>query len=184
MASWNTPTDVSTGTALTTLLWNNQLGTNGSLQYVYDELNTTQLKRNIVLHKSTNTVYGAAGNLDIAFDTIIANYADQQLNFPVTTPITNIPLPAAGMYILAYQYRISATNTVRCNVSVDDGSNSYFYVSTIAHTANILYTQVVVFYAPASSTVKLNVQTSAAGTIAAIAPSSTDGSQVLTIARI
>jgi hypothetical protein len=41
------------------------------------------------------------------------------------------------------------------------------------------------FFAPATSTtIKLNTQVSAAATITAATPSSTDGSQVLTIARI
>lgn len=184
MASWNTPTDVSTGTALTTLLWNNQLGTNGSLQYVYDELNTTQLKRNIVLHKSTNTVFGAAGNADIAFDIIVTDYAGQETNFPVSIPITNIPLPAEGMYIATYQFRCTTAVLVRSNFTVTSGASSYFYASAGTATANVLFNHTVMFYAPSSSTVKLNTQVSAAGTITAVAPSATDGSQVLTIARI
>jgi hypothetical protein len=183
---WNTPTDVSTGDNLTSTLWNNQLGANGSLKFVYDELTTTQLKRNVVLYKSTNTVFGAAGNSDIAFDTIISNYGNQQLNFPVTVPITNIPLPAEGMYVITYQYRATAAVIVRSNFFVTTGALVFQYTDTSnTATANVLHSHTIMFFAPATSTtIKLNTQVSAAATITAATPSSTDGSQVLTIARI
>jgi hypothetical protein len=185
MATWNTPTDVISGQALTSLLWNDQLGANGSLQYLYDELNGIQLKRHVVLYKSTNTVFAAAGNSDIAFDTIVADFANQQLNFAVTVPITNIPIPAAGMYVATYQFRTTAANIVRSNFFLVSGAITRQFTDTAnTTTANVLHSHTVMFYAPASSTVKLNTQVSAANTVTAAAPSATDGSQVLTIARI
>lgn len=182
--TWNPPTNVSTGNALTALLWNNQLGASGSLQYVYNELNTTQLKRHIVLYKSTNTVFAGAGNADIAFDTIINNYTEQQLNFPVTVPITNIPLPADGMYVATFQSRTTVNTQLRCNFTVTTGGVTYFYADFEATLLNVLQNHIVMFYATASSTVKLNLAVNLATTISAIAPSATDGSQLLTIARI
>jgi len=185
MATWTAPTDVVTGQALTSLLWNEQLGAAGSLQYVYDELNGIQLKRNVVLYKSTNTVFAAAGNSDIAFDTIVADFADQQLNFPVTVPITNIPVPAAGMYVASFQFRTTAANIVRVNAFLTSGATTRQFTNTAnTSTAAVLHTLAVMFYAPASSTFKINLQVSAANTFTAAAPSATDGSQVLTIARI
>lgn len=179
MATWNNPTDVSTGTALTATLWNNLLGTNGSLKYVYDNITTS----NIVLYKSTDTVFASTTIINIAFDTIITDYAGQQVNFPVTVPITDIPLPLAGMYMATFQQSGNASATVRTNFNVNDGTNTYRYVSTIHTQANPLYTHTALFYAPASSTVRLSIN-STAQTINATAPSSSGGSQVLTIVRI
>lgn len=185
MATWTAPTDVVTGQALTSLLWNEQLGANGSLQYVYDELNGIQLKRHAVLYKSTNTVFAAAGNSDIAFDTIVNDFTDQRLNFPVTVPITNIPIPAAGMYIITFQFRTTAANVARTNAYLTSGAVTRQFTDTAnTSTAAVLHTHTMMFYAPASSTFKINLQVSAANTYTAAAPSATDGSQVLTIARI
>lgn len=185
MATWTAPTDVIAGQALTSLLWNEQLGAAGSLQYVYDELTGIQLKRHVVLYKSTNTVFAAAGNSDLAFDTIVADFTDQQLNFPITTPVTNIPIPAAGMYVATFQFRTTTAVITRSNFFLTSGATTRQFTDTAnTSTANVLHSNTVMFYAPASSTVKLNVQVSAASTYTAAAPSATDGSQVLAIARI
>lgn len=183
--SWTPPTNVSTGNALTALLWNNLLGTNGSLKFLYDQITGIQLKRHVVLYKSTNTVFGAAGASDIAFDTIITDFTDQQLNFPVTVPITNIPIPAAGMYAVTFQFRTTTAVIVRTNLFLTSGATVRQFTDTSnTSTVNVLHTHSMMFYAPASSTFKVNLQVSAAATYTAAAPSATDGSQVLTIARI
>jgi hypothetical protein len=185
--TWNPPSDVISGDNLTATLWNNQLGANGSLQFAYNQYTTTQLKRNIVLYKSTNTVFGAAGNLDIAFDTIITNYGNQQLNFPVTVPITDIPLPTSGVYLVTHQFRCTTAIGVRSNFSFYVGSAGqvqYTFITNSSVAANVLFTHTVLFYAPLSSKLKLNTMVTAAGTITAALPSSTDGSQVVTITRI
>lgn len=183
--TWTSPTNVSTGDGLTALLWNNLLGTSGSLRYLYNELTGIQLKRHVVLYKSTNTVFGAAGNSDIAFDTIITDFTDQQLNFAVTVPVTNIPIPAAGMYAVTFQFRTTAANIVRTNAFLTSGAVIRQFTDTSnTSTANVLHSHTMMFYAPASSTFKINLQVSAANTYTAAAPSATDGSQVLTIARI
>lgn len=185
MATWSTPISVNTGDNLTATLWNTLLGVNGSLQYVYDEVTTTLLKRNVVLYKSTNTVFGAAGNSDIAFDTVITDFSGQQLNFPVTVPITNIPIPAFGMYIVTYQLRSSAAVVVRSNLFYTNGAITRQFTSHQTPTANTLFTHTSMIYAPdGNGTLKLNTQVSAAATITAVLPSSTDGSQVLTIVRV
>lgn len=179
---WNTPTDVSTGDNLTSTLWNNLLGTNGSLKFLYDQLT----RRNVVLFKSTDTVFGGAGNSNIVFDTIVTKYTNQQLNFPVTVPITEIPLPSEGMYIVTYQFRATASVTVRSNVIVTTGAVTSQYTDTVVTNTNILNTHTVMFFAPAtSSTVRLNTQVSAAVTITSISPTLfPDSSQVFSIARI
>lgn len=182
--TWNSPSNVSTGNNLTATLWNNLLGASGSLQWLYNEITGTQLKRNVVLYKSTNTVFGAAGNSDIAFDTIVTDFTDQQLNFAVTVPVTNIPIPAAGMYALTFQFRTTTAVAARTNVLLTSGAITRQYTDTNTTTANVLHTHSIMFFAPASSTFKINLQVSAAATYTAVAPSATDGSQVLTIARI
>lgn len=179
--TWNTPTDVSTGDNLTATLWNNQLGTNGSLKFIYE----TQLKRHVVLYKSTNTVFPLAGNQDITFDTIISNYDNQQLNFPITLPITNIPLPAEGMYIATYQFRSTTSVIFRSNFFVTANSLVYSYTDALTTGAGVLHSHTVIFFASSTTTtVKLNGQVSVGTTITAAPPSALDGSQVLTIARI
>jgi len=183
--TWNTPTNVSTGNALTALLWNNLLGTSGSLQYVYNELTTTQLKRYVTLYKSTNTVFAAAGTTNIAFDTIVTSYSGQQQDFPITTPITNIPIPAKGMYLATYQLRSTAAVVVRTNFLYQNGADARFFANHQTPTVNVLFTDMCLFYAPDSlGTFTVSTQVSATATITAVAHSPTDGSQILTITRI
>jgi len=181
--TWNNPSNVSTGNNLTSTLWNNLLGASGSLQWLYNEMTGTQLKRNVVLFKSTNTVFAAAGNSDITFDSIVTTFTDQQLNFPVTG-FTDIPLPAAGMYALTFQFRTTTAVVARTNVFVTSGAFIRQYTDTNTTTANVLHTHSIMFFAPVSSTFKINLQVSAASTYTAATPSATDGSQVLTIVRI
>lgn len=125
MATWQAPVDVITGTNLTSLLWNTQLGTNGSLRYLYDTQNTVianALSRNVVLRKSTSTTLTAGGNADIAFDTITANYTNDQQNFPITTPITAIPFPQAGIYMVAFTARYTVVSNVTVKFTVTNGT--------------------------------------------------------------
>lgn len=183
--TWNTPTNVSTGNALTALLWNNLLGASGSLKYLYDEVTNLKIKRHVVLHKSTNSVFGAAGSLDIAFDTIVTDYAGQQSNFPIITPVTNIPIPASGMYIAVYQLRATVNAFIRSNFFYENAGTTRQFTQSVTPVANVLFTHAIAFYAPnGSGTLKLSTQVNNGVTITAVAPSATDGSQVLTITRI
>jgi hypothetical protein len=65
------------------------------------------------LRKSTNTVLALGGNSDIAFDVIQTTYVNDQLNFPITTPVTaKVPLPSAGMYLVTFSMRYSVASNI------------------------------------------------------------------------
>jgi hypothetical protein len=184
--TWNPPSDIPTGTPLTTTLWNNQLGANGSLNYILNDVNVTQVKRHAVLWKSTTTTYASAANTSFTFDTVMNFFSGgQQLNFPVTVPVTNIPIPAEGMYIAAFQFTTSVNVVFRINYVVFDGSTTYNYTST-TNSSNSRFVATCVFYVPNSSTTLTVFGQSSAATVVSndnfIA--SNGASQLLTIVRI
>lgn len=159
MATWNNPLDVTTGDNLTATLWNNLLGANGSLKYLYDNLGTT---RNIVLWNSTNKSATATTDVDLSFDTIVTTYATMQQNFPVTVPITDIPIPAEGMYNATFLHSYSnGTATTYGNITlvVSDGTNTLYYTSSHRDVSSGfgLYCSTFTFYAMPSSTVTVRV---------------------------
>lgn len=183
--TWTAPTNVATGNALTALLWNNQLGTSGSLRYVYDQITTRAWENRQIFAKSTNTVFGVAGNADVIWDTRLLYNAGSEKNFSNTVPVTNIPIPQEGMYVFTFQYRSTVATRVDTRFFMfDGGASTYLYQTHITPTANVLVQQSCMFYCNTSSTVKLNIQVAAATTISYVAPSATDGSQNLTICRV
>lgn len=108
--TWNTPTNVSTGNALTALLWNNLLGSSGSLQYLYNQV--TAPVSAIELYKSANTAITGSGSSVIAFDGYTGS------GFPAMTgPITNISLPSTGWYIFSFVYSTSVSTNFRIRIS-------------------------------------------------------------------
>jgi len=92
--SWNAPSNVSTGNALTTLLWNNLLGASGSLQFLYNRT----LKHDITLVRTANTTVAAGITTLYTWE-----YAETQNNFPYTGPNSNMTIPAGGVW--AYMLR-------------------------------------------------------------------------------
>jgi hypothetical protein len=189
MAVFNTPSDVSTGTNLTASLWNDQLGTNGSLKYLYDTQNTVianALSRNVILRKSTNTVLAAAGNADIAFDTIYVLRGIEQNNFPITTPVTAVPFPQIGMYLATFSMRYTVASTITVKFTVSDGLAVDAQQNQVAYLANgNIISTAILTSATLTSTVTINVTSSAAGTITAASPSSTvDGNMMLRIIKL
>lgn len=174
--TWNTPTDVSTGNALTALLWNNQLGTNGSLAFLS--------ARRVVLYKSTNTVFGGAASINIAFDTVVTTFADQQSSFPITTPVTNIPIPKQGMYVANFQWRFNTAVNMRTAFTYANGALSSSHQAQSTPVINTLQSDTVIFYAPdASGVLAVTLAAAGATTVSALAQGAGD-SQILTIARI
>lgn len=189
MAIFTPPADVSTGTNLTASLWNDQLGGNGSVRYLYDTQNTVvsnALSRNVILRKSTNTVLAAGGNSDIAFDTIIIVYANDQLNFPITTSVTAVPFPTAGMYLATFSMRFTVASTITVRFTVNNGVNSIAQQNQIAYPANANIISTAILSSESSGcTVTINVLSSAAGTITAAAPTGTvDGNMMLKIVKL
>ena len=186
MAIFNTPVDVSTGTNLTASLWNDQLGANGSVKYLYDTLNSNTLSRNVILRKSTNTVLAAGGNADIAFDTIVTTYINDQLNFPITTPVTAVPLPTMGMYLATFGMRYSVASNITVRFITTDGAIATAHQNQLAYIANgTVITSAILTSNNNTCAVTVNVTSSAAGTITAAAPTGTvAGNMVLTIVRL
>ena len=185
--TWTAPSNVSTGNALTALLWNNQLGTSGSVRYLYDQLSGRQWENRQIFTKSTNTVFAAAGNVDVAWDTRLLYNAGSEKNFSSVVPVTNIPIPQEGMYIFTFQYRATQPTAVRIDVRFymfDGGASTYLYQTHFTPTANILVQQSCMFYCNTNSTVKMNLNVSGATTFSYVYPSATDGSQNLTICRV
>ena len=182
MAIFNTPVNVSTGTNLTASLWNDQLGANGSVKYLYD--NT--ISRNVILRKSTNTVLALGGNADIAFDTIVTTYTNDQLNFPITTPVTNIPLPTMGMYLATFTMRYSVASNITVRFITTDGAIAIAHQNQLAYLANGNITTTAILTSNSNTcAVTVNVLSSAAGTITAAAPTGTvDGSMMLRIVQL
>jgi hypothetical protein len=189
MATWTAPVTVVNGDNLSALLWNNQLGTNGSLRYVYDVQNTiiaNTLSRNVVLRKSTSTVLAAAGNSDIAFDTITANYSNDQLNFPITTPITAIPFTQAGIYMVSFTSRYSVASNITIKFTVTNGTTVIAQQHQQAYIAagNVIVSTMITIES-SSCTMTVNVLSSAAGTFTAAAATSTvDANMQLRIVKI
>lgn len=107
--SWTPPSDVSTGQALTALLWNNLLGTSGSLKYVYDQLNTPV---NLQVSKSTDTAIPTNGSSLIAFNGVSASN-----NFPFTPTSSSIVIPVSGMYAFSFRYRTSVSTVFRIEIA-------------------------------------------------------------------
>jgi hypothetical protein len=183
--TWTAPSNVSTGNALTALLWNNQLGTSGSVRYLYDQLSGRQWENRQIFAKSTNTVFGGAGNVDVAWDTRLLYNAGSEKNFSSVVPVTTIPIPQEGMYNFTFQYRATVSTRIDIRFFMfDGGASTYLYQIHQTPTANILTQQSCMFYCNTNSTVKMNIQVALATTISYVAPSNTDGSQNLTICRV
>lgn len=189
--TWVAPSNVSTGNALTALLWNNLLGTNGSMKYLYDQVNGRQWENRQIFAKSTNTVFAAAGNVDVAWDTRLLYNNGSEKNPPNTSlPVTNIPIPQEGMYLFTFQYRATVSTRIDTRFYLfDGGASTYLYQTHITPAANVLVQQLCMFYCngPVGATVptvKMNLNVAAATTITYVAPSGTDGSQNLTLCRV
>jgi hypothetical protein len=189
MAIWTAPVTVVNGDNLSALLWNNQLGTNGSLRYVYDVQNTiiaNTLSRNVVLRKSTNTVLAAGGNSDIAFDTITVNYSNDQLNFPITTPVTAIPFPQAGVYMASFTLRYTVASNITVKFTVTNGTTVIAQQNQLAYIANgNIITSALIPIESSSCTLTVNILASVAGTATAAAATSTvDANMQLRLVKI
>lgn len=183
--TWTAPTSVTTGNALTALMWNNQLGATGSLRYVYDQITARAWENRQIFAKSTNTVLGAGANTDITWDTRLLYNAGSEKNFSSTVPVTTIPIPQEGMYLMTFQFQANAVTTLYSRFYMfDGGASTYLYQTHFTVQANILAQQMCMFYCNTNSTVKLNILSTVAATIAYAAPSSTAGSQNLTICRV
>lgn len=184
--TWNAPTNVTTGTALTALLWNNQLGTSGSLKYLYDTLTPVATARNIVLRRSTNLTVNAATNTDVAFDTVITTYTNQQQNFTVTTPVTNVPLPSSGMYVASFLYSHSVTSNTTIRFLVSNGVTSELQASRLAFLATEpVLTTALIFSESSGCTVTVSVNCANAGTGTAQVPSGTvTGNMILRLVKV
>ena len=182
--TWNNPTDVSTGTNLTSTLWNNLLGASGSLQYIYDNISQSR----VVLRRSTNLTLSANVLADVSFDTIMTTFSNTQQNFPISTPVTNIPFPSAGMYAISFRYYNSVTTTVQIRFTVSNGVSSEMQAHMLSYTANeAVITSSLVFAESSSATVKVQVRSTLAATATAGAPGtdgSTGGNMILSIAKL
>lgn len=104
--TWNTPTDVSTGNALTALLWNNQLGANGSLQYLYN--NGIGNYQSLMINRNASQAIAANSSYTILFDTTILNNG-----FTTTiTPASYVQPLLTGYYAYAFVYVFSVNTQV------------------------------------------------------------------------
>ena len=184
--TWTSPSSVTTGTALTALLWNNQLGSSGSLQYLYNTLTPVATARNIVLRRSTNLTVGAATNTDVSFDTIITTYTNQQQNFTVTTPVTQVPLPSSGMYVASFLYAHSVTSNTTIRFLQSNGITSELQSSRLAYLAGeAVLTTTLIFAEAAGSTITISVNCANAGTGTAQAPTAAvPGNMVLRLVKV
>ena len=189
MATWTAPVNVITGDNLSSALWNNQLGTNGSLRYLYDNLIEAQadiLSRNVVLRRTTSLTLAAAGNSDIAFDAITNNYTNEQLNFPITTPVTAIPFPQAGIYMVSFTSRYTVASNITVRFIVTNGTTAIAQQHQQAYIAagNVTVSTMVTIES-SSCTMTVNVLSSAAGTFTAAAATGTvDANMQLRIVKI
>jgi len=189
MATWTAPVNVVTGDNLSSLLWNTQLGTDGSLRYLYDNLTDTQAKtlsRNVILRRTTNLTLALGGNSDIAFDAITANFTNDQLNFPITTPITAIPFPQAGIYMVSFTSRYSVASNITVRFIVTNGPTSIAQQHQQAYIAagNVTVSTMVTSES-SGCTMTVNVLSSAAGTFTAAAATGTvDANMQLRLVKI
>lgn len=146
MASWTTPYNVSNGDILTESLWNNLLGENGSLQYIYD--NKPILENSVAVIKSTNTTV-AAVNVTINFNTLVS-YG----NITTITPTigTTVSLDGEGLYVFTFMFRpTAAVNRIYYASIIPDGANTIIqsFQCTTALLTN--FTMTTLSYIPSSS---------------------------------
>lgn len=99
--SWNLPQNVSTGTNLTATLWNNLLGLNGSMMYLFNQ------QKAVVLSRSVSTSIAANSSYTINFDSIPLNNG-----FETTVPTTNINVPITGLYVYAFVHAFNVNTQV------------------------------------------------------------------------
>jgi len=186
--TWTAPSNVSTGNALTALLWNNQLGTNGSLKYLYDTLTPVATARNVCLRRTTNLTLASAAASDIAFDSIVTSFTNQQQNFPITTPVTNIPLPSKGIYLVSFSLRWGAAANTAVICSVTNGTTTEAQMTSVAYIASVNFNSVFQIFSESSScTFKINVQNNSLASQTATAAAATgtaDGNMILRVTKV
>lgn len=105
--TWNTPTDVSTGNALTALLWNNLLGTNGSLKYLYDYTEN----KSLLVGRNVSTSIAANSTYTISWDTLARNNG-----FTVSVPTTSITIPETGYYVYTWGHSFTVATQVHFRI--------------------------------------------------------------------
>jgi hypothetical protein len=116
MGTWNTPTTVATGTNLTSALWNDQLGADGSLQWLYDQTRAT-----IAVSKSTNTALTAGTAYTFVWDILDVQAANMRQNIALPSfPTTQITLPSEGTYMatLYLRYSVAASMLVTFSTTI------------------------------------------------------------------
>jgi hypothetical protein len=158
MATWNTPTTVATGSNLTSALWNDQLGANGSLQWLYDQTRAT-----IAVSKSTNTALTAGTSYTFVWDILDAAAANMRQNITLPSfPTTQIVLPTEGAYIVTLYLRYNAAATISTNFVTP----SYTYTFDMPVRANTSSSATALIYATAANTaLTVSVIASASGTV-------------------
>lgn len=108
--TWNPPSNVSTGNALTAALWNNFLGTYGSLQYLYDTMQTLQQGHELtILRTVASSAIPTNGNALVSWDYVLQN---QGFTLPAL-PFTSFTVPATGMYLFSFSYLMNVSTNLR-----------------------------------------------------------------------
>lgn len=126
--TWNPPSNVSTGDNLTSTLWNNLLGTSGSLKYVYDQISPVNLQ----VAKATNTVIPANGSSVLVFSSSTGN------NFPFTNGTSSIVFPVTGVYAFSFIYQTSVSTNFRIRFTGVSGFLPLMDTATYTATSNTL----------------------------------------------
>lgn len=105
--TWNNPSNVSTGDNLTSTLWNNLLGANGSLKYLYD--NTEN--KSLFVGRNVNTSIAANSTYTISWDTLAMNNG-----FTVSVPTTSITIPKTGYYVYCWNHSFTVATQVHFRI--------------------------------------------------------------------
>jgi len=139
MASWTNPVDVNNGDVLTTSLWNNLLGADGSLQYLYENLPT--LGNSAAIRKTTNTAI-AASDVTIIFNEVVS-YG----NISTITPTIGASnsLDGAGYYWFGFYLRQSAASNRIYTITLNIGSGYSIQRELIAPRSTLLTTSAINF---------------------------------------
>lgn len=167
--TWTNPTNVATGTNLTSSLWNDQLGGSGSLQYLYQRSRVT-----FGVSKSTTTALTAATSYTFVWDQIDPHAVDMQQNFVTPTfPTANIRLPYEGAYIatLFFRYSVVANVTVIFTVTNLNTSSVVNFATMVPTLAAGTTAAVAQIYVPVDGENRLNV---------AVTPSANGNSTIVT----
>lgn len=121
--TWNPPSNVSTGNALTAALWNNLLGTNGSLKFLYDPIDL------VIIRQTPTPAIATNSSALVSWDYVFGN---RGFSLP-SLPFTSFTVPSTGMYLYTFTYLMNVSTNLR--IRPQDTWSSYIHWADVPTSA-------------------------------------------------